>query len=177
MTATATHEPKVASAGDWRRDRCLHVIDLESLASGGYAPASAAHGRNWPPDESLRLALAAYRSAIGIQPGDHAMFGLRADRCGRLSDLLASSGTQLRVARDADGVPAALTDSIDIAHAARRFGWLVIAGGHEGFAGLASAARESGMRIWLVGGTGPSAPVIAAMRSRGPRQLPLRSSA
>ena len=178
MTAPmAPGELRAASSGYWRRDRCLHVIDLESLAGAGDAPASGSRGREWPPDGSLRLALAAYRGVIGIQPGDHALLGLRSARCGRLSDLLASSGTQLRVAGDADGVRAALTDSIDVAHAARRFGWLVIAGGHEGFAGMASAALESGMRIWLVGGSGPFAPMTAAMCDRRPRPQTLRAAA
>ena len=177
MTATALCGLPAASAGQEQRGRCLHLIDLESLAGAGNAPTCKAGRLAAPSDQLVRLTWASYGHAIGIQRGDHAMVGLRAARCGRLSDLLANCDARLRVARDPADVRAALLDSIDIAHAARRFDWLVIAGGDEAFAGLASAARSSGMRIWLVGGITPFAPTLAALRVRQSRLQPRRAAA
>jgi hypothetical protein len=169
MTAPALCERRAASARHWRCGRCLHIIDLETLAGTRYAPASEAHYPQCPPDQLLRLTLASYRDAIGIQRGDHAMVGLRSTRCGSLSDVLAHCGAQLRVASDPAGVRAALLDSADIAHAARRFDCLVVAGVHEEFTKLAISGHVLGMRIWLVGGLAPFAPglsEVTALRSR-----------
>lgn len=177
MNAAVRRETRAPCAGYWGRARCLHLIDLESLAGleslvGAGAPDAATGGRGEPPEQSLRLAWASYRQVIGIQRGDHAMLGVRSAVAGCLSDLFVDCGAQLRVGARPDGVRAALLDSVDVAHAARRFHWLVIAGGHEQFAGLAAAARASGMRVWLVGGPAPFAPVLASMRAqRSRRQL------
>jgi hypothetical protein len=177
MTAAASPQPRAASAGYWGRARCLHVIDLESLVGTDFAPAAATGGLGEPAEQVLRLAWAAYQQAIGIQRGDHAMLGLRSALFGGLSDLFVGCGAQLRVGVGPDGVRAALLHSVDVAHAARRFDWLVIAGGHEQFAELASAARTSGMRVWLVGGTAPFAPALAAMRVQRSRLQLSRAAA
>jgi hypothetical protein len=171
MIAAAAREPAKASVGCWRPYRSLHVIDLESLAGASSAPASSSGGSPCAPEELLRQAWAAYRHAIGIQRGDHAMLGLRADSCGRLADLLAVSGAQLRVAPDVCGVRTALAESVDVSHAARRFDWLVIAGGGEELAGLATAGRASGMPVWLVTGASSLVPELDVLRMRRSRLL------
>lgn len=169
--------PPVAPSVDpgyWGRPRCLHVIDLESLAGADCGPASRAGGPRGRPDQLLRAAWAAYQRAIGIQRGDHAVVGLRSRQCGRLSDLLAGGGAQLRVSADPAGVRAALTEYVDAAHDARRFDWLVIAGGHPDFAKVAGRARASGMQVWLVGHGAQLPPPLAAAYAcgPGPRLLP-----
>jgi hypothetical protein len=169
MTATVSPEPRAATAGYWGRARCLHVIDLESLVRADGAPPAAAGRLGSPPEPLLRLAWSAYRQVIGIQRGDHAVLGLRSALFADLSDVFVHCNAQLRVAAGPAGVRSALLDAVDVAHAARRFDWLVIAGGHREFAELASAARTSGMRVWLVGGAAPFPPALAAMRARRSR--------
>jgi hypothetical protein len=169
MTATASPKLRAASAGYWGRARCLHVIDLESLVSTSFAPAVETCGLSGPPEQLLRLAWAAYRQAIGIQRGDHAVLGLRSALFGALGDLFVNCGAQLRVGTESGGVRRALLDSVDVAHAAQRFDWLVIASGHEQFAELAGAAQASGMCVWLVGGNAPFAPALAATRAQRSR--------
>jgi hypothetical protein len=165
MTTVAPPVAPSASPGYWGRPRCLHIIDLESLAGAGHAPASGPRGR---PDRLLRVAWVAYQQAIGIQRGDHAVVGLRSRQCGRLSDLLAGGGVQLRASADPAGVRAALAEYVDAAHDARRFDWLVIAGGHPDFAKVAGRARACGMQVWLVGHGAQLPPPLAVVRACGP---------
>lgn len=166
-----------ASTGGWRPYRSLHVIDLEALASSSDPLATGRCGRAWPPDRLLRQAWADYARDVGIQRGDHALLGLRSGRCGRLADLLAASGAQLRVAPDARGVRAELAASVNAGHAAQRFDWLVIAGGCEELAALAAEGLASGMRVWHVGGTSAAAPTAGAPRIRWARLLHVRTAA
>lgn len=176
MTATALREPQSAGAAYWGRPRCLHVIDLEALI--GVSPSPTPAGRaGEPPGQSLRLAWAWYRQAIGIQCGDHAVLGLRSALFGDLSDLLATCGAQLRAGGRPDSVRTALLEAVDVEHAARRYDCVVIAGGHEQFAGLAGAARAAGLRVWLVGGAAPFAPSLAAMPAQQSRLRPARVAA
>jgi hypothetical protein len=168
MTTAAPPVAPSVSPGYWGRPRCLHIIDLESLAGAHHAPASPAGGPRGRPDRLLRVAWAAYQQAIGIQRGDHAVVGLRSRQCGRLSDLFAGGGAQLRVSADPAGVRAALAEYVDTAHDARRFDWLVIAGGHPDFATVAGRARASGMQVWLVGHGAQLPPPLAAAHACGP---------
>jgi hypothetical protein len=165
------------AAGSWRPYRSLHVIDLESLADAVDAAAAGQRVRAWPPDRLLRQAWAEYAREVGIQPGDHALVGLRSGRCGRLADLLAASGAQLRIAPDARGLHAELAGSVDVGHAARRFDRLVIAGGCEELAALAAEGLASGMQVWHVGATGPAALAAGAPRIRWARLLRVRTAA
>jgi hypothetical protein len=165
-----------AAAGERRPYRSLHVIDLESLAGAVDAPASGRRVRAWPPDWLLRQAWAEYAREVGIQRGDHALLGLRSGRCGRLTDLLATSGAQLRVASDARAVRAELARSVDVGHAARRFDWLVIAGGSEELAAVAAEGLARGLRVWHVGGTNPVS-AAGAPRIRWARLLRVRTAA
>jgi len=165
------------SAQGGRPCRSLHVIDLESLADAGDASAASRGGRTWPPDRLLRRAWTEYVQEVGIQRGDHALLGLRSGRCGRLADLLATSGAQLRVARDACGVRAELAGSVDVRHAARRFDWLVIAGGCEELATLAAAGRGAGMRVWRVSGPSPAVPALGGPGIRWATPLPGHTAA
>ena len=164
------------AAGGWRPYRSLHVIDLESLADAVDASGTGRRVRAWAPDRLLRQAWAEYAQEVGIQRGDHALVGLRSGRCGRLADLLAASGAQLRVAPDARGVRAELAGSVDVRHAARRFDCLVIAGGCQEFAVLAAEALASGMRVWHVGGSSPAS-ATGVPRIRWARLLRVRTAA
>jgi hypothetical protein len=166
-----------AAAGGRRPYRSLHVIDLESLAAAIDASAAGRRVRAWPPDRLLRQAWAEYAQEVGVQRGDHALVGLRSGRCGRLADLLAASGAQLRVAPNARGVCAELAGSVDVGHAARRFDCLVIAGACEELAVLAAEGLTSGMRVWHVGGTSPAALSAGVPRIRWARLLRVRAAA
>lgn len=153
MTVTAK-ALRADGAESWRPYRTQHVIDLEWLAGAGGRPAAG--GRQaWPSDELLRRTWMAYLQTIGIQHGDHALLGLRSGRCGRMADLLVASRVQLRVAPRVRGIPAALAESVDVRHAARRFDCLVVVGGASELAALAAGGRAAGLRVWQVGGPGP----------------------
>jgi hypothetical protein len=163
-----TRLPAASDPGQCRRPRCLHLIDLESLAGGLSASAStrdAIGDRGAMARASLRLAWASYRRAIGIQRGDHAFLGLRAALFGEFGDLFVSGGAQLRVGAGPGRVRSALLQAVDVPHDAQRFDWLVIAAAHEQFAGLADEAREAGMRVWLVGGSASFTAVLATAQA------------
>jgi hypothetical protein len=175
MTAIAM--VPMASAGGRRPFRSLHVIDLEWLAAAHGVSAAGRDGRAWPPDRLLRRAWAEYVQAVGIQRGDHVMLGMRSGRCGQLADLLTISGTQLRVAPDSCGVHAELAASVDVRHAARRFDWLVIAGGCDELAALAAEGLACGMRVWHVGCTSPATAALGTPRIRRTRLLRVDTAA
>lgn len=129
--------------------RCLHAIDLENLGGGSrYA-------------DDMPLVWRTYQTAIGVQPGDHAIIAAGVTVATRLIGLDLRN-VQLRFGRGIDGADNALLDAIDITHYAKRFNTIIIASGDHAFAPLAQKARQLGMRTWMVAGRGLPSRALSA---------------
>lgn len=133
--------PNLDEPHRWRPVRSLHLIDLENLAGG------------WLQADHVRMVWDCYTTAIGIQPGDGVIVAL--DR--HLTDVffqIARPDIQLRAGSGPDGADRALTDAIDIRHAATRYNAIIIASGDHHFCEIARQARGLGMAVWQVTGYG-----------------------
>lgn len=124
--------------------RRIHLIDIENLAGG------AGVG----PDEFRRVWHVYRHHAAGARPGDHIV--VAASRFAARDAALALVGEpiQWRWRDGKDGAEIALIEHIDLAHAARRFGTIVVASGDHAFAPLMREARHLGMATQLVVGRG-----------------------
>jgi hypothetical protein len=132
--------------------RAIHLIDTENLVGGPGATSYA-----------IRRAWDTYRAAVPIGPRDHVIVASSSYFAKKAMFEMAGPGVQLRVRDGKDGAELALMDAVDIEHAARRFGQLVIASGDGIFTDLALRARDLGMQVHEVIGVGtPSRKLMAA---------------
>ncbi|MFP5377101.1 MAG: NYN domain-containing protein [Acidimicrobiia bacterium] len=117
--------------------RTLHLIDIENLVRGsGATPAEVAG------------ALAAYRAAVAIGPGDHVV--IASGRRLLMAAGLAWPGARLLLGAGVDGADLALLDASPPAAVAAAYDRVVIGSGDGIFATRAAELRRAGVVVAVV---------------------------
>jgi hypothetical protein len=123
--------------------RAVHLIDGENLLKGGPVEPSA-----------VTVLWGCYQRFVPATGYDQYFMGASLTFANPAVAALPVHGVRLVVSASQEWPQAALIDSVDVDHLARRFGRLVIASADGKFAGLARAARERGIYVHVVA-TGP----------------------
>lgn len=134
--------------------RALMLVDLENLLG---APSA--------DQDSVRATWQALTGhAIALTDDSHVVVACN-PYFARDALFALPSWVQRRVRHGRDGADLALLDSVDVAHARRRFSRMVIASGDGAFAPLAEDAARAGMEVVVVSGAG----AVARRLSRAAR--------
>ena len=113
------------------------MIDIENLVGGSGAGPTA-----------VGPALSAYRSAVAVGGGDHALIGSGPTLA--IAAGLAWPGAQLRLGHGLDGADRALLDALDPGFVAAHYDRVVVASGDHAFAPLVGALRARGVAVVVV---------------------------
>lgn len=119
------------------RGRTLHLLDVENLAGGTAAGATA-----------VAPSLAAYRSTIAVSPLDHVLIASGAALACATAE--AWPGARLLFRHGLDGADLALLDATDPAFTATHYDRVVIGSGDHIFCRLVSALRPLGLAVVVV---------------------------
>ncbi|MEI2809528.1 MAG: NYN domain-containing protein [Nocardioides sp.] len=129
------HSSRFAPAPETSR-RKLVVIDLDNVT-----------GMRELQIEEWDSLLRGMRTLLGITDGDHVIISMCRRTLSQAMVALAEASAQLLAKDGPDGAELAIEEALNIAHAAARYGTLVIVSGDHFFTSLVHDAHRHGMRV------------------------------